>query len=197
MKRVLDIVLTLTALVVLFPILLVIGLLVALDSKGPVLYKQERIGKNGKPFCLYKFRTMRRHSDKQGLLTIGDRDPRVTHLGFFLRKSKLDELPQLWNVLVGEMSIVGPRPEVKKYVDMYDERQRQVLNVRPGLTDPASLEYIDESHILESFDHPEEAYIKYVMPRKLDLNIEYLERRNFFSDLFIMVRTLMRIMMPR
>lgn len=197
MKRLFDIVLTLTALVVILPILILIGLLVVLDSKGPMIYKQQRIGKNGKSFCLYKFRTMKHHSDKQGLLTIGERDPRITSIGYFLRKSKLDELPQLWNVLVGDMSIVGPRPEVKKYVDMYDERQRRVLNVRPGLTDPASLEYIDESKILESFEHPEEAYIKMIMPRKLELNLDYLERRNFFFDLFIMVRTLMRIVMPR
>lgn len=197
MKRLFDIVLTLTALVVLFPILLLIGLLVVLDSKGPMIYKQQRIGRGGKPFCLYKFRTMKHHSDKQGLLTIGERDPRITRLGYFLRKSKLDELPQLWNVLVGDMSIVGPRPEVKKYVDMYDARQRRVLDVRPGLTDPASLEYIDENKILESFEHPEEAYIKMIMPRKLELNLDYIERRNFFFDLFIMVRTLMRIVMPR
>ena len=197
MKRLFDIVLTLTALVVLFPILLLIGLLVVLDSKGPMIYKQQRIGRGGKPFCLYKFRTMKHHWDKQGLLTIGERDPRITRLGYFLRKSKLDELPQLWNVLVGDMSIVGPRPEVKKYVDMYDARQRRVLDVRPGLTDPASLEYIDENKILESFEHPEEAYIKMIMPRKLELNLDYIERRNFFFDLFIMVRTLMRIVMPR
>ncbi|HZG01654.1 MAG TPA: sugar transferase [Chitinophagales bacterium] len=197
MKRLFDIVLTLTALVVLFPILLLIGMLVVLDSKGPMIYKQQRIGKNEKPFWLFKFRTMKHHSDKQGLLTIGERDPRITRLGYFLRKSKLDELPQLWNVLTGDMSIVGPRPEVKKYVDMYDDRQRRVLDVRPGLTDPASLEYIDENKILESFDHPEEAYIKMIMPRKLELNLDYIERRNFFFDLFIMVRTLMRIVMPR
>ena len=197
MKRVLDFVLTLTALVVLSPIMLIIGILIVLDSKGPMIYKQERIGKKGKPFCLYKFRTMLTHSDKQGLLTVGDRDPRITHLGYFLRKAKLDELPQLWNVLVGDMSIVGPRPEVAKYVNMYNDRQRKVLDVRPGLTDPASLEYIDENKILASFEHPEEAYIQIVMPRKLELNLEYLERRNFFSDLFIMVRTLMRIVMPR
>jgi lipopolysaccharide/colanic/teichoic acid biosynthesis glycosyltransferase len=197
MKRLLDIVLVLTALVLLLPVLVIIAVVVLLDSKGPVLYKQERIGKNGKPFCLYKFRTMKVHSDKQGLLTVGEHDPRITHIGYFLRKSKLDELPQLWNVLVGDMSIVGPRPEVKKYVELYDDRQRKVLAVKPGLTDPASLEYIDENRILESFDHPEEAYVKIIMPRKLDLNLEYLERRNFFSDLFIMVRTLMRIMMPR
>lgn len=197
MKRLFDIVLTLTALVVISPILIAIGLIVVLDSRGPMVYKQQRVGKNGKSFCLYKFRTMKHHSDKQGLLTIGERDPRITRIGYFLRKSKLDELPQLWNVLVGDMSIVGPRPEVKKYVDLYDERQRRVLNVRPGLTDPASLEYIDENKILESFDHPEEAYINIVMPRKLELNLDYIERRSFFFDLFIMVRTLMRIVMPR
>jgi len=197
MKRLLDLALTVTALLVLSPVLLLVALLVVLDSKGPAIYKQQRIGKNGKPFWLYKFRTMKTHSDKQGLLTVGERDPRITRLGYSLRKLKLDELPQLWNVLVGDMSIVGPRPEVAKYVNMYNDRQRKVLDVRPGLTDPASLEYFEENKIIASFDHPEEAYIQIVMPRKLELNLEYLERRNFFTDLFIMVRTLMRVVTPR
>ena len=197
MKRLFDIVISLTALIVLLPVFIVLAVLIKLDSVGHVFYNQRRVGKNGKEFYMHKFRTMHVNSDKLGLLTVGDHDSRITHLGYFLRKSKLDELPQLWNVLVGEMSIVGPRPEVSKYVDMYNDRQRNVLNVRPGLTDPAALEYINESKILESFDHPEEAYIKYVMPRKLELNLDYIERRNFFTDLFIMVRTLMRIVMPR
>jgi lipopolysaccharide/colanic/teichoic acid biosynthesis glycosyltransferase len=197
MKRLFDLIISLTALIVLLPIMFVIGFLVMLDSKGPMIYRQQRVGRNGKLFWMHKFRTMKLHSDKQGLLTVGEHDPRITRIGYFLRKLKLDELPQLWNVFVGDMSIVGPRPEVEKYVKLYNDKQKNVLAVRPGLTDPASLEYFEENRILESFEHPEEAYIQYVMPRKLELNLEYIERRNFFTDLFIMVRTLMRIIMPR
>lgn len=192
-KRVLDISLTTLALVLLFPLLLILGCWVALTSPGGAFYRQERIGRQGKPFQLIKFRSMRPASDQEGLLTVG-MDQRITPVGHFLRKYKLDELPQLWNILKGEMSIVGPRPEVRKYVQHYSDRQKEVLQVRPGLTDYASLEYFAEAQLLAESDDPEKTYIEEVMPAKLELNLRYIKDQSLLTDLKIIGRTILRIL---
>lgn len=175
MIRLLDILFSLIGLVVLSPALLLIYILIICESKGNGFYIQERIGKNGKPFGLYKFRTMRIGADANGQLTIGKRDNRITRVGYYLRRTKIDELPQLLNVLKGNMSLVGPRPEVRKYVDLYTDEQRKVLNVRPGITDYASIEYVNESELLEKADDPDRLYIDTIMPDKIKLNMKYLE----------------------
>lgn len=193
MKRLFDIVISLLFLVILGPLLLVIAAWIRIDSKGPVFYRQERTGRHGKMFRIYKFRTMFPDSDRKGLLTVGGRDPRITGAGSLLRKYKLDELPQFMNVLSGDMSIVGPRPEVKKYTDMYTDEQRQVLNVRPGITDYASLEYIDENEILARSSDPEAVYIKEIMPAKLVLNMKYIREVSLLTDLRIIVQTAKRM----
>lgn len=153
---------------------------------------QKRVGKDGKEFGLYKFRTMRPDSDKVKI-TVGDRDPRVTNIGYYLRKYKLDELPQLINILVGEMSVIGPRPEVKQYVDLYTTEQLKVLSVKPGLSDLATLEYVNESEILAQSDNPEETYIHEIMPDKLALNLKYIKNQSFLLDMKIIFKTLLRI----
>lgn len=180
-------------LLILSPLFIIIAIFIAIDSKGGVFFIQERIGKNGMPFKMIKFRTMKSNSDFKGMLTIGEKDPRVTKLGYYLRKFKIDELPQLFNVLVGEMSIVGPRPEVKRYVDLYDIDQMKVLSVRPGITDFASIEYRDESVLLAKSDDPEKFYIDNVMPTKLTINLEYMRRRSIFSDTKIIFKTFLAI----
>lgn len=193
--RLCDIILSLAAIVLLSPFLLVITIIGAIESKGDPFFMQRRVGKNGKQFNLLKYRTMRKNSDKLGLLTVGDRDPRVTPIGRFLRKYKLDEIPQLFNVLKGDMSIVGPRPEVKKYVDLYTEGQRKVLQVRPGITDYASLSYIDENEILAASDDPEKTYIEEVMPAKIELNFKYIENRSlkeYFKLIFLTIGSIFR-----
>ncbi|MCB9283745.1 MAG: sugar transferase [Lewinellaceae bacterium] len=195
LKNILDRFCSGVALVFISPVLLLIALWIKADSKGPVIYRQERIGRGGHPFWLFKFRTMRPASDREGLLTVGGRDHRITRAGYFLRKTKLDELPQLWNVLKGDMSIVGPRPEVAKYVQLYNEDQRKVLLVKPGLTDLASLRYFDESTLLAQSADPEQTYIREIMPAKLELNREYIEKQSFGMDLRIIFRTLRRIVM--
>ncbi|MBX7181421.1 MAG: sugar transferase [Bacteroidia bacterium] len=189
LKRFLDIFLSLAILLAITPILVFIAMAIKWGSKGPVFYRQVRIGKDGKPFQIFKFRTMRPDSDKLGLLTVGGRDPRITAIGYYLRKYKLDELPQFLNVLAGEMSIVGPRPEVKKYVDLYSTEQKRVLEVRPGITDYASLLYKDENDVLAKYPDPEQAYIDIVMPHKLKINLEYINNRSFWMDLKIIVLT--------
>ncbi len=159
----------------------------------PILYFQTRVGKNNKDFKLYKFRTMHLNADKEGLLTVGGRDPRVTSIGYYLRKYKLDELPQLFNVLFGTMSLVGPRPEVRKYVDLYSKEQQLVLSVKPGITDYASLEYINENELLANAINPEQTYIDEIMPAKLKLNARYIEQQGFFVDLKIILNTINKI----
>lgn len=154
---------------------------------------QKRVGKNGKDFSLLKFRTMRPDSDKKGLLTVGMRDSRITRTGYFLRKYKLDELPQLFNVLTGDMSLVGPRPEVRKYVDMYNEEQKKVLSVQPGITDYASIEYVNENEVLARSSNPEQTYINEIMPHKLELNLKYIREKGMATDLKIIIRTIGRI----
>jgi len=193
MKRLFDICASLLALVLLSPLFLFISLVILLGSKGGVFYKQQRVGRNGKPFLLFKFRSMRPQSDKGSLITIGGRDSRITREGYFLRKYKLDELPQLLNIIRGDMSIVGPRPEVQRYVDLYTPEQRQVLNVRPGLTDWASIQYMDENELLGKSSDPEHTYIHEIMPAKLELNLRYIREAGFITDLKIIFLTIFKI----
>jgi lipopolysaccharide/colanic/teichoic acid biosynthesis glycosyltransferase len=193
MKRIFDIVASCLGLLILLPLFLFLGIWISLESKGGIFYKQIRVGLNGVDFKLWKFRSMVPDADKKGLLTVGGRDPRITRAGYFLRKYKLDELPQLINVLLGDMSLVGPRPEVRKYVDLYSEEQRQVLSVRPGITDYASLEYFEENELLAKSENPEETYIKEVMPAKLHLNQRYIREAGLVTDIRIILKTITRI----
>jgi len=192
-KRLFDISFSFIGLIVLIPVFIVISIAVTLDSKGGIFYRQIRVGRNNRDFTLLKFRSMHLGSDSGGLLTVSEDDSRITKTGLFLRKYKLDELPQLLNILKGDMSFVGPRPEVRKYVDLYDERQKQVLTVRPGLTDYASLEYINENEILSKYNNAEKAYIEKVMPAKLQLNLKYIAEKSLVTDLKIIVKTLSKI----
>ena len=188
MTRLFDIIFSALGLVILSPLLLIIWLLIVLESRGGGFYTQERIGKDGVPFRLYKFRSTRPDSDKGSLITIGGHDSRITKTGFFIRKYKLDELPQLWNVLKGDMSLVGPRPEVRKYVDLYTPEQRVVLRVRPGITDYASIEYADENEILGKADDPERTYIEQIMPEKIRYNLKYINHPTvgeYFKIIFL------------
>lgn len=194
MKRFLDILSSSVVLLVLLPVWLVIALLIAMESKGGVFYKQVRVGKDNKDFFLYKFRTMRVGSDKKGLLTVGERDNRITRVGYFLRKYKIDEFPQLLNVIKGDMSIVGPRPEVRKYVDLYTTEQMKVLSVRPGLTDLASIKYVHENEVLAASDNPEQTYIDEVMPAKLDLNLQYIATQSLMGDIRLIFNTFLAIL---
>lgn len=193
MKRALDIVIALIILVFFLPLGLLISLLIVLETKGGIFYKQERVGLNGKPFGLLKFRSMRPNADRLGQLTVGERDPRVTNIGHFIRKYKLDEFPQFINVLIGDMSIIGPRPEVKKYVDLYTIEQSTILKVKPGITDYASIEYFDESRLLGESENPEQTYVQEIMPAKLILNKKYLDNPTVFHDLKIMWLTFKKI----
>ncbi len=193
MKRIFDIFFSLIILAVFFPFGLIIAVFIALESKGGIFYKQERIGKNQIPFYLFKYRTMRKDADKSGKLTVGMRDPRITRTGYYLRKFKLDEFPQFLNVLIGEMSIVGPRPEVKEYVALYTVEQLNVLSVKPGITDYASLEYFNENEILGKSDNPQQTYIDEVMPEKLKLNQKYIQHPTLVHDLKIMWLTFLKI----
>lgn len=193
MKRLCDIVASFIGLLILLPLFLFLGIWISMESRGGVFYKQIRVGRNGVDFKLWKFRSMVPDADKKGLLTVGGRDPRITRAGYFLRKYKLDELPQLINVLLGDMSLVGPRPEVRKYVDLYSDEQRKVLSVRPGITDHASLEYFEENELLAKSDNAEETYIKEVMPAKLKLNARYINESGLITDLKIIARTILRI----
>ena len=193
MKRIFDIFFSLIILAVFFPFGLIIAVLIAIESKGGIFYKQERIGKNQIPFYLFKYRTMRKDADKSGKLTVGMRDPRITRTGYYLRKFKLDEFPQFLNVLIGDMSIVGPRPEVKEYVDLYTKEQLKVLSVKPGITDYASLEYFNENEILGKSENPQQTYIDEVMPEKLKLNQKYIQHPTLVHDLKIMWLTFLKI----
>ena len=193
MKRIFDIFCSFFGLLLLSSLLLIVALLVATTSRGGVFYRQIRVGKDFCTFKILKFRSMRPDSDKKGLLTVGSKDNRVTKVGYFIRKYKIDELPQLINVLVGDMSFVGPRPEVPKYVEMYNDEQRKVLSVRPGITDYASIEYRNENDILAKSDNPEQTYINEVMPAKLKLNLRYISEMSLKTDLKIIFRTIFKI----
>jgi len=194
LKRLFDIVFSLFGIILLVPIFLLIAVFIIFDSKGKIVYKQVRVGKNGKDFFVFKFRTMISNAEKKGLLTVGAKDSRITRVGFFLRKYKLDELPQLANVLIGDMSFVGPRPEVRKYVNMYNEEQLQVLSVRPGITDYASIQFANENELLGKVSNPEEVYVNEVMPEKLLLNLKYIREKNFFKDVKIIFKTFIKIL---
>ena len=194
MKRLLDIFSSALVLLLLLPLWLIIALAIVLESRGGVFYRQIRVGKGNKDFYLYKFRTMRTGSDQKGLLTVGERDSRITRVGYFLRKYKIDEFPQLLNVLKGDMSIVGPRPEVRKYVDMYTPEQMRVLSVRPGLTDIASIQYVHENELLAASDNPEKTYIEEVMPAKLALNLQYIDNQSVLGDLKLIWKTFLAIL---
>ena len=175
-------------------ILSLVGLVwIKIDSIGPVFYKQIRVGQNGKDFGLFKFRSMVVDADKKGLITVGGRDPRITRSGYFIRKYKLDELPQLINVLVGDMSLVGPRPEVRKYVDLYTYEQQKVLSVKPGITDYASIEYMDENEILGKSTDPEKTYIEEIMPEKIKYNMKYIKNRSLIEYFKIIFLTVLKI----
>lgn len=193
MIRFLDIFFSLAGLLLLLPVFFIIAILIKLGSPGPVLYCQERVGRGGVPFTLLKFRSMRVGADQQGLLTVGGRDPRITPIGAFLRDWKLDELPQLWNVLRGDMSLVGPRPEVKKYTDQYTPAQRRVLDVRPGITDYASIHFRQESDILAKSKDPEQTYINEILPEKIRLNSIYLDNQTIKTYFRILTLTLLRL----
>ena len=193
MIRFFDFILSLVGLVVLAPIFIVLVIWIKIDSKGPVFYKQVRVGQNGIDFGLFKFRSMVVDADKKGLITVGGRDPRITRSGYFIRKYKLDELPQLINVLVGDMSLVGPRPEVRKYVELYTDEQQKVLSVKPGITDYASIEYMDENEILGKSNDPEKTYIEEIMPEKIKYNMKYINNKNLFEYFKIILLTVLKI----
>ena len=191
--RFFDFILSLVGLVILAPLFIVLSVWIKIDSKGPVFYKQVRVGQNSKDFGLFKFRSMVVDADKKGLITVGGRDPRITRSGYFIRKYKLDELPQLINVLVGDMSLVGPRPEVRKYVDLYTDEQQKVLSVKPGITDYASIEYMDENEILGKSNDPEKTYIEEIMPEKIKYNMKYINNKNLFEYFKIIFLTVLKI----
>jgi lipopolysaccharide/colanic/teichoic acid biosynthesis glycosyltransferase len=193
LKRLFDIILSGLGLAFLLPFFLIISICIVIDSKGGAFFLQTRVGKKAKPFKLFKFRTMSLESDAYGLITIGSRDPRVTKVGYFLRKYKIDELPQLLNVFLGSMSLVGPRPEVAKYVNMYSEEQKKVLSVKPGITDYASLDYFSENELLAKSNDPDKTYIEEILPSKLKLNLKYIREAGFMTDLRVILKTLQKI----
>jgi lipopolysaccharide/colanic/teichoic acid biosynthesis glycosyltransferase len=184
-------------LVVLLPFLLLIGLLIRMDSPGGSIYSQTRVGLNGRPFRMYKLRSMRPVKGIESGLTQGDGDPRITRVGHWIRRTKVDEVPQLWNVVRGDMSLVGPRPEVPQFVKHYTADQRRVLDSRPGLTDPASLTAFEEGEILSQVSDPDDHYLRVLMPQKVAAQIEYLEKRTLLSDAHLILRTLLRILRGR
>ena len=189
MKRIFDIMVSGLGLIVLSPLFLFLAIWIKLDSKGPVFYKQVRVGYKNKDFRINKFRSMRVGADKGSLVTIGGHDPRVTRSGYFIRKFKLDELPQLINVFVGDMSLVGPRPEVRHYVDYWTPEQMHVLDVRPGITDPASIKFRNENELMEKAEDPEKYYIEVIMQEKIKLYLEYVQKRSFWYDLGLIFKT--------
>ena len=189
MKRLFDIIASGLGLLFFSPLFLMLAIWIKLDSKGPVFYRQVRVGKDNKDFRIFKFRSMRVGSDKGSLVTIGGRDPRVTRSGYYIRKFKLDELPQLINVFVGDMSLVGPRPEVRHYVDYWTEEQMHVLDVRPGITDPASIKFRNENELMEQAEDPENYYINVIMQEKLKLYLEYVNHHSFWGDIKLIFQT--------
>lgn len=193
MKRLFDIIASGCGLLVLSPLLIVMAIWIKVDSKGPVFYRQVRVGCGNKDFRIFKFRSMRVGADKQGLITVGGRDPRVTRSGYFIRKYKLDEFPQLINVFIGDMSLVGPRPEVPEYVDMYTPEQLHVLDVRPGVTSLASIRYRNENELLEKAENPDQFYIDVIMQDKLAIDLEYVEEASFRYDIKLIFKTFWEI----
>lgn len=193
--RFFDIILSLLALIILLPLLLLVSIFIKFTSNGPILFVQQRVGKNNIDFGLFKFRTMHVDAHKKGSLTVGGRDKRITKLGYYLRKFKIDELPQLVNVLKGEMSLVGPRPELRKYVNYYTSEQKKVLNVLPGITDYASIYFRNENELLGTSDKPEDFYIQHVMPEKIRLNFLFIHNRslsNYFKIIWLTAQSIVR-----
>ncbi len=197
MKRLFDIVASALGLILLSPLFLILAIWIKLDSKGPVFYRQVRVGRHNKDFRIFKFRTMRLGADSGSLVTIGGKDPRITRSGYFIRKFKLDELPQLINVLVGDMSLVGPRPEVRHYVDYWTPEQMHVLDVRPGITDTASIKFRNENELMEKADDPEKYYIEVIMQQKLKLYLEYVDHHSFWGDIALIFKTIWTILADR
>lgn len=193
LKRTFDVVASGLGLIVLSPLFVVLAIWIKADSKGPVFYRQVRVGRHNRDFRLYKFRSMRPDSDKKGLITVGGHDPRVTRSGYYIRKYKLDELPQLINVFLGDMSLVGPRPEVRKYVDMYTPEQMRVLDVRPGITSLASIRYRNENDILAKASNPDRAYVTQVMPDKIAIDLEYVPKASLLTDIRLIFMTFKEI----
>jgi lipopolysaccharide/colanic/teichoic acid biosynthesis glycosyltransferase len=189
MKRSFDLTFSAAGLLLLSPVLAVLALWVKLSDGGPIFYRQSRVGQGGQLFQILKFRSMVVNADKLGLSVTRDGDPRITRVGRFLRKTKLDELPQLWNVLVGDMSFVGPRPEVPRYVDRYTEEQRRVLELKPGITDPAALEFRNEEELLKTAEDTEAFYVSYCVPRKIALSLAYAEQAGLWKDVGVIIRT--------
>lgn len=193
MKRGFDLFFSFLGIVFFLPLFLLVSIIIKCSSKGPIFYTQTRVGRHNQDFRIFKFRTMYLNADQMGLLTIGDKDSRITGVGYFLRKYKIDELPQIFNVFLGEMSFVGPRPEVRKYVALYSTRHKKVLTVRPGITDLASIEYRNESALLDKQEDSNQFYIDVIMPHKLEINLSYIENRNIFKDIYIIFTTLKAI----
>lgn len=193
LKRIFDIVFSFFALLIFSPFFIVISILVLFSGKGGIFFFQTRVGKGNKNFKMFKFRTMKPDSEKSGQITVGARDSRITKVGYYLRKLKVDEVPQLINVLIGDMSVVGPRPEVRKYVNMYNADQLRVLEVKPGITDWASLKYFSENELLGKSANPEKTYVEEIMPEKLRINLEYINQRSFATDLKIIAKTVGKV----
>lgn len=193
LKRVFDIIASFCGIIILFPLIIIVSILIKITSKGPVLFKQIRVTKNGKLFKIYKFRTMKENSEGNKQITVG-KDNRITGIGHILRKTKLDELPQLFNILKGEMSLVGPRPEVPKYVELYTDEQREILKVPAGITDYASIYFSNESELLGEVENPEEFYIKKIMPYKIELNKKYINEIGIMTDIKIIILTILKIL---
>jgi lipopolysaccharide/colanic/teichoic acid biosynthesis glycosyltransferase len=197
MKRMFDFIVALVGILILLPLLPLIALMIAADTPGGIIFKQNRVGKNRRIFHLYKFRTMHINAERSGQLTIGHHDSRITTTGYWLRKYKLDELPQLFNVLIGDMSFVGPRPEVEKYVNNYSSEQLHVLDVRPGLTDCSSLDFFNENALLATAQQPEEYYMDKILPMKISQSLTYINQRSFTKDLRVIFMTIKRCLLNR
>ncbi|HHW59727.1 MAG: sugar transferase [Bacteroidales bacterium] len=193
-KRGFDFLFSLIFLIILLPFFLIISLMIITTDGFPIFYNQKRVGKDQKIFKILKFRTMKKNAETQGKLTIGEKDPRITKIGYFLRKYKIDELPQLWNILKGDMSFIGPRPEVPEYVAMYNDQQKEVLSVRPGLSDYASLRYINENEILSHYPSPDDAYINILLPQKIKLSKKYIAEMSLKTDFEITIKTIKKIL---
>lgn len=197
MKRIFDIIASGFGLLILSPLMLIVAIWIKLDSPGPVFYRQIRVGRYGTDFRIFKFRSMRIGSDKGSLITVGGHDARITRSGYFIRKTKIDELPQLINVFIGDMSLVGPRPEVRHYVDYWTKEQLHILDVRPGITDPASIRYRNENELLEQAKDPEKYYIEVIMQDKLKLYLQYVAEQSFWYDIKLIFQTFHTIIAKR
>lgn len=197
MKRIFDIIVSGLGLIVLSPLFVIVSIWIKMDSRGPIFFRQTRVGYHGKDFKIFKFRSMRIGSDNGSMITIGGHDPRITRSGYFIRKTKIDELPQLINVFIGDMSLVGPRPEVRHYVDLWTQDQMHALDVRPGITDPASIRYRNENELLENAEDPENYYINVIMQDKLNLYLEYVDNHSFLKDILLIVNTFHTIIKER